>query len=676
MLIVTNVGDGRRYRLVIKGALGRISGAKIKKYMVGHVGGSAKSMILRFNGNIIYDETTASDASLRSGDNIMLEVTDVRRQPASVTPSVMSSSLQQIQLMEAESLDDQRGLFHAEARQREGEFARTLNDLAVEMTEQDRQAAALEMDLAEKQAQVKRLEESKASAAAERRRLEDLRVLELEKQKEREHELQLRQQQLMEERERHREIELQRIELDRKQQLLEQQKMEAELERQRVERDRREYEEEMARQENEVRERETRLERERLDHERRLRDLERDKATLSSKKLMETETFQKEKDLDQRRLYEIQRQQQAVATSTPTPTPVPIITPTPSEMIYQPPVISHHHQHHQQQQQQQQQHHQHSLASPRSSIGGSSPGGVAPISGGVIFGNKDIDCESVAQANLADLAQHLGQPLVFDSSQTCVVDVDSKHTIMVSYDKETERLYIYSSLLCNLPKDPMIKLQLYETLLEGSLLGRDMAGGGVGLSMKDDFILMCTSLSLHACQTHALRLTVPVFSESLRRWRKKVKDLLVGPSVQRTEDGRDTWRGSDVAPSPSVATDYGGLTPGEHVVIGVELTDGVTIGGVHTQYNSGVIVVRVKGPAAAGGILENDIIKSVNNKPVNNLTSFQDITGALTPDIPAVFAIERNGQDLSLTIRPERGVKRPGEQRKYRVADDIARSRE
>ena len=242
--------------------------------------------------------------------------------------------------------------------------------------------------------------------------------------------------------------------------------------------------------------------------------------------------------------------------------------------------------------------------------------------------NDSLDCDALAQANLEDLALNLGQPLAFDQSHTCVVDVDDKHTIMISYDRETEGLYVYSSLLCNLPRDPAVKLQLYEMLLEGSLLGRDMAGGGVGLSLKDDFILMCTSLPLRSCHTRALRLAVPPFSEALRRWRRRIKELLtdstqgtpvVFPSAQPlpaappvTQQQQQQQQPPSVhvlqqpsqpqqqhsavpqhmphvqaplampsEPSPSEWTGNGGSDHTElgeaYAVIGVELTDGVTV---------------------------------------------------------------------------------------------------
>eukprot|EP00659_Diplonema_papillatum_P018623 gene18623-28715_t len=267
VLIVTNAVDGRRYRLVIKGSLARISGEKIKKYMTGHIGASARGMSLKFQGTELLNGMTAGDVGAKSGDNLFLEPGPGIHNRASYpeTTSIASSSLPNAHLLEAESLDDQRELFEVETERRQQAYAKSIQDLAHEVTEKDRRAQMLEADLKERQYQVKRLEEERLHALAERHKIEDLRRQELDRQKQREAELLMREEKLLEERNRHRELELHRLDLERKQQLLQQQRSEAEKERQRVERDRREYEEQIVAQEEEIRQKQARLERERLE---------------------------------------------------------------------------------------------------------------------------------------------------------------------------------------------------------------------------------------------------------------------------------------------------------------------------------------------------------------------------------------------------------------------------
>eukprot|EP01006_Ploeotia_vitrea_P044354 TRINITY_DN66824_c9_g3_i2.p1 TRINITY_DN66824_c9_g3~~TRINITY_DN66824_c9_g3_i2.p1 ORF type:complete len:290 (-),score=31.03 TRINITY_DN66824_c9_g3_i2:90-905(-) len=134
-----------------------------------------------------------------------------------------------------------------------------------------------------------------------------------------------------------------------------------------------------------------------------------------------------------------------------------------------------------------------------------------------------VQGHAIATAMLSELAQMLSlQSLTFDPQHTCVINYEGKATVLITYDPPTERIYVYSPLLNQLPKNPDDKLALYEYLLEGCLLGRDMAGGGVGISLKDGFCLMCTSFDLRNSETDALRSVVPAFVGSLLDWRNRV----------------------------------------------------------------------------------------------------------------------------------------------------------
>eukprot|EP01065_Artemidia_motanka_P023456 TRINITY_DN2803_c0_g1_i1.p1 TRINITY_DN2803_c0_g1~~TRINITY_DN2803_c0_g1_i1.p1 ORF type:complete len:592 (+),score=273.77 TRINITY_DN2803_c0_g1_i1:58-1776(+) len=134
----------------------------------------------------------------------------------------------------------------------------------------------------------------------------------------------------------------------------------------------------------------------------------------------------------------------------------------------------------------------------------------------------------LARQNLAEFGQELGvqHQLDFDENMTCVVGVEQKYTILLTYDQSTERLYVYSTLLTYLPKDEQLRLRLFETLLEGALLGRDMSGGGVGVSVKNELILMATSIDLRHSDSSALREVAPQFVECLIKWRAAVRDVL------------------------------------------------------------------------------------------------------------------------------------------------------
>jgi hypothetical protein len=129
---------------------------------------------------------------------------------------------------------------------------------------------------------------------------------------------------------------------------------------------------------------------------------------------------------------------------------------------------------------------------------------------------------SNANANLAELSKELGVHLAFDDNLSCVVGFDESNTIILTVDPPTERLYMYSTLATTIPDDPVLRLRVYESVLEWALLGRDMAGGGVGVCTRSGILMMSTSVDLRHCNATALKDTAPVFVENLSRWRAAV----------------------------------------------------------------------------------------------------------------------------------------------------------
>jgi serine protease Do len=68
----------------------------------------------------------------------------------------------------------------------------------------------------------------------------------------------------------------------------------------------------------------------------------------------------------------------------------------------------------------------------------------------------------------------------------------------------------------------------------------------------------------------------------------------------------------------------------------------------------GVVVSRVApdGPAAEAGIQRGDVVREVNQQPVTDLESYTDITSHLAPDTPALFLLERRGNNLFVALKP------------------------
>lgn len=131
-----------------------------------------------------------------------------------------------------------------------------------------------------------------------------------------------------------------------------------------------------------------------------------------------------------------------------------------------------------------------------------------------------------AKANLHELGKELGIHLVLDQNLSCVVGNDEAHTIIITFDAPTERLYVYSTLLSFIPQDDQLRLKLFEVLLDGALLGRDVAGGGIGASMQSGVVMMSTSILLRHSGPGALRDVVPAFVEALVRWRAIISETI------------------------------------------------------------------------------------------------------------------------------------------------------
>lgn len=137
-----------------------------------------------------------------------------------------------------------------------------------------------------------------------------------------------------------------------------------------------------------------------------------------------------------------------------------------------------------------------------------------------------IDLLQNAKANLLELGEELGVLLQFDMNLTCVVGTDENLTVLVTLDQATERLYVYSTLLTQLPEEVAVRVRLYELLLEGSLLGREVCGGGIGASFQNSIVLLSTSIPLRHCSSSALKDIMPSFVETLARWRSLINELL------------------------------------------------------------------------------------------------------------------------------------------------------
>ena len=158
-----------------------------------------------------------------------------------------------------------------------------------------------------------------------------------------------------------------------------------------------------------------------------------------------------------------------------------------------------------------------------------------------------------AKENLKEFGKELGlEGLEFDENNTCILGIDDEYSLHLTYEPNSKRLYLYSPLLDGLPKDDKLRLKLYEKLLEGSLLGGQMAGGGVGVAVNEELILVHATIDMEHALSSALRSYAPIFVEMVEKWRKSCQDVSEG----RAEEG------SKASPASALSGGMGRGGPG------------------------------------------------------------------------------------------------------------------
>lgn len=134
-----------------------------------------------------------------------------------------------------------------------------------------------------------------------------------------------------------------------------------------------------------------------------------------------------------------------------------------------------------------------------------------------------------AKANLKEFGKELNlEGLEFDENNTCILGIDDTFSLHITYEPNSKRLYLYSPLLDGLPRDDKNRLRLYERLLEGSMLGGQMAGGGVGVAVKEELILLHCTIDMEHAISSALRAFAPLFVETVEKWRKICSEISEG----------------------------------------------------------------------------------------------------------------------------------------------------
>lgn len=134
-----------------------------------------------------------------------------------------------------------------------------------------------------------------------------------------------------------------------------------------------------------------------------------------------------------------------------------------------------------------------------------------------------------AKDNLKEFGKELGlEGLEFDENNTCILGIDDEFSLHITYEPNSKRLYLYSPLLDGLPRDDKTRLKLYERLLEGAMLGGQMAGGGAGVAVNEELILIHCTIDMEHAVSSALRAFAPLYVETVEKWRKICADISEG----------------------------------------------------------------------------------------------------------------------------------------------------
>ncbi len=135
-----------------------------------------------------------------------------------------------------------------------------------------------------------------------------------------------------------------------------------------------------------------------------------------------------------------------------------------------------------------------------------------------------------AKANLQEFGKELNlEGLKFDENNTCILGIDNTFSLHLTYEPNSDRLYLYAPILDGLPKDDKIRLKLYERFLEGSMLGGQMAGGGIGVATKEELVLLHAVLDMGlGVDAIALRRFAPLFVETVEMWRDIATKISAG----------------------------------------------------------------------------------------------------------------------------------------------------
>ncbi|EKF30288.1 hypothetical protein MOQ_005905 [Trypanosoma cruzi marinkellei] len=667
VLTVISPEDGKRFRINIKGDIGRLTIGRLKQCLsTASYSVPVADQVIKFNGApLTRDDEVCAAYGIMNGSTLTVE------HRANVDPTrdhTASFASPHRQALEYQTIRRQEEILSDEVLGQENTLQVKIDQLQdqVETAEKTRMRIEREKEKAERELARLRLQEEVAEK--QKRRLTQLREREAQRAARRAADLAARREQLKAEEEAARAVALQKLDNERRRASLEQERAVYEAEKERLAKEREEYEQRAKEREVNIRKKEIEIEQQILAAERDKKELELSRLVSHQNRLLYHERLGK--PLPPELMHEGMKRGEWSGNDSFS---LPRATPEDKNVAWRKTQENNNNLFNQQWKLNQKQSYGQSDARhpsgpiktegnvtanahfedsyqnrPRPSKAAENEVKVM-LPGSENFalahgGDNVYNARENALENLVCMGRDLGleNTLEFDNNNTCVISVDGQYNLIVTFDATTERLYIYSTLMTNIPNDPVLRLRVYEFLMEGALLGREMCGGGVGASIKNDFILLSTSIHLPTSLPTTLSTLVPQFLLSLNKWREKLGELLSTVDLQKmttpSKNGHATVEGTSelesrqtpdekvprrIASSTRSSRTHSAESAAGRPMIGIEATDSVMINGVPSRHNGGVLVVNVGGPAALAGIKPHDIIKKINYKRVTSLRQFQ-----------------------------------------------------
>ncbi|ESS65852.1 hypothetical protein TCDM_05692 [Trypanosoma cruzi Dm28c] len=697
VLTVISPDDGKRFRINIKGDIGRLTIGRLKQCLAAASSYSVPiaDQVIKFNGTpLTRDDEVCAAYGIMNGSTLTVEH---RANVDPTTDHTASFVSPHRQALEYQTIRRQEEILGDEVLGYDNTLQVKIDQLQdqVEAAEKKKMKIAREKENAERE--LARLRQQEEVAEKQKRRLTQLREREAQRAARRAADLAARREQLKAEEEATRTVALQKLDNERRRASLEQERAEYEAEKERLAKEREEYEQRAKEREVNIRKKEIEIEQQILAAERDRRELELSRLVSHQNRLLYHERVGRPPPPEL--THEGMRRGEWSGND---PFSLPVATPEDKNVAWgKPQEINNNNPPNQQWQLNQKQSYRQSGAPHPSGPIKSEENATANaqfedsyqnrprppraaenvvkmmLPGRDNFalahgGNNVYNARENAIDNLVCMGRDLGleNTLEFDNNNTCVISVDGQYNLIVTFDAATERLYIYSTLMTNIPHDPVLRLRVYEFLMEGALLGREMCGGGVGASIKNDFILLSSSIYLPTSLPTTLSTLAPQFLFSLNKWREKLGELLSTVDMQKmtspSKNGHSTIEdtneldsrhtpeekasrriASSTRSSRTHSTESGAGRP----VIGIEATDSVMINGVPSRHNGGVLVVNVGGPAALAGIKPHDIIKKINYKRVTSLRQFQREVSRLIVGKMVPIVVERSDVLHNIFIR-------------------------